>query len=177
MHWRTNFTSDWRKLFNPRCYIGISVGAGALQGRKYVRSESGRRCNHSLPKSPLLLVARNCTPWWKKTSWRNQERREMTAKKEKQRAIGRQCVAKYSCPYMPRAVERSSSSFGHRDYNSQCERTSKSWTYGISKFIPCCTVNERFISYIKIVLLNSLLSDSIRSWMIRSLNRHNSRFL
>ena len=84
----TNFTSDWRKLFNPRCYIGIGVGARALQGRKYVRSESGRRCNRSLPKPPLLLVTREVVRHdEKKTSWRDEERRETAAKKEKQREL------------------------------------------------------------------------------------------
>jgi hypothetical protein len=34
------------------------VGVGTLQGRKCVRSESGRGCNRSLSKPPLLLVTR-----------------------------------------------------------------------------------------------------------------------
>lgn len=38
-----------------RC-AGTGIGAGALLGRKCVRSESRRRCNRSLPKPPLLLV-------------------------------------------------------------------------------------------------------------------------
>ncbi|KAL0131010.1 hypothetical protein PUN28_002540 [Cardiocondyla obscurior] len=56
----TNFTSDWRKLFNPRCHATSTRSVQELsKDGEYVRScESGRRCNRSLPKSPLLLVTR-----------------------------------------------------------------------------------------------------------------------
>jgi len=121
MHWQRislPIGGNYSQPTMPRCYIGIGVGAGVLQRRKYVRSESEHRCNRSLPKPPLLLVTREVVRHGgKKTSQRDEEKREMVAKKEKQRELSSSTAWPF-CLYMPRAIEKGFSSFGYRDHNS-----------------------------------------------------------
>jgi len=104
----------------PRCYIGIGVGAGALQRRKDVRRESEQRCDRSLPKPPLLLVTREVVRHGgKKTSRRDEERREMAAKKEKQRELSSGTAwPSILLVHAKSGRKRIQLFFGYRDHNS-----------------------------------------------------------
>lgn len=73
----------------PRYYTSVSsVGAGALQRHKCVRSESGRRCNRSLPKPPLLLVLR--AKLYAVTAERKQARAREKEEDERETAAGKE---------------------------------------------------------------------------------------